>query len=164
MTVPAPFDGYRDIVREAWIDHNEHMNMGYYMVVFDLATDAWLAYVGLDDEHRRAHDITTFSLEGHITYDREVRARDPLRFTTRLIDFDAKRIHYIHQMYHGEEGYLASTNELMTLHISRKTRRAAPMHASVLEHLGRIKAAHGALAPPPQAGRVIGLGSRRAAG
>ena len=132
------------------------------MVVFDLATDAWLAHVGLDDAHRRAHQVTTFSLEGHITYDREVRAGDPLRFTTQLIDFDEKRIHYFHHMYHGQEGYLASTNELMTLHISRKTRRAAPMHASVLAHLGRIKAAHDRLAPPLQAGRVIGLKSKRA--
>ena len=34
----APFDGYRDLVRPEWIDHNQHMNMGYYVVVFDFAT------------------------------------------------------------------------------------------------------------------------------
>ena len=38
----APFDGYRDIVRPEWIDHNRHMNMGYYLVVFDFATDEFL--------------------------------------------------------------------------------------------------------------------------
>jgi len=164
MTIAAPFDAYRDVVREAWIDHNMHMNMGYYMVVFDLATDAWLAFAGLDDGHRRRHNVTTFSLEGHITYEREVVAGDPLRFTTQLIDYDRKRIHYIHEMYHGEEGYLASTNELMTLHVSRETRRSAPMHASVLAQLAEIKAAHGRLPLPPQVGRSIGLRAKRAAG
>jgi acyl-CoA thioester hydrolase len=164
MTILAPFDAYRDVVREAWVDHNDHMNMGYYMVVFDLATDAWLAYVGLDDAHRRRHNITTFSLEGHITYDREVRGGDRLRFTTQLIDFDQKRIHYIHHMYHDADRYLASTNELMTLHISRETRRSAPMHESVLAHLAEIKAAHVELVLPPQVGRTIGLKSKRAAG
>ncbi len=161
MEIPAPFDDYRDVVREAWIDHNEHMNMGYYMVVFDFATDAWFDYLGLDRAHRLAHEITTFSLEGHITYDREVGRDDPLRFTTRLIDFDEKRIHYIHEMYHGEAGYLAATNELMSLHVSQETRRSAPMHADVLAHLGRIKGVHDALPMPPQAGRVIGLRSKR---
>ena len=97
MEIPAPYDAYRDTVREAWIDHNAHMNMGYYMVVFDLATDAWFDYIGLDRAHRERHHITTFSVEGHINYIRELRAGDPLRFTTRLLGFDAKRIHYFHQ-------------------------------------------------------------------
>ena len=38
--IPAPFDRYRTVVRPEWIDHNGHMNMGFYLVVFDLATDA----------------------------------------------------------------------------------------------------------------------------
>src|SRR5438046_4194755 len=82
---PAPFDGYRDVVRPEWIDHNGHMNMGYYLVVFDLATDAWFRHVGLGEAHREAQHVTTFCLEAHITYHREVREGDPLRFTTRLL-------------------------------------------------------------------------------
>ena len=157
MRIPAPFDGFLDVVRDEWIDHNQHMNMGYYMVVFDLATDAWLKYLGLGPAHRVEHDVTAFSLEGHITYQREVRAGDPLRFTTQLLGFDAKRIHYIHQMYHGDAGFLAATNELMSLHLSQKTRRSAPMHDRVLAFLAEIKPAHDGLAIPPQVGRVMGL-------
>src|SRR2546428_654047 len=61
--IPAPFDVYRDVVRPEWIDHNGHMNMGYYLVAFDLATDEWLRYVGLDEAYREAHRVTTFCLE-----------------------------------------------------------------------------------------------------
>src|SRR5262245_27293056 len=39
--IPAPFDRYRDVVKPEWIDHNRHMNLGFYLVVFDLATDEW---------------------------------------------------------------------------------------------------------------------------
>lgn len=163
MEIPAPFDVYRDRVQDAWIDHNDHMNMGYYMVVFDFATDAWFEYIGLDRPHRDRHNVTTFSLEGHINYIRELRADDPLRFTTRLLDFDAKRIHYFHEMYHGEEGYLAATNELMTIHISEETRRAAPMHEDVQAWLARIKDRHDALAPAAQVGRRMGIGAGRPA-
>ena len=156
----APFDEYRDVVRREWIDHNDHMNMGYYVVVFDYATDAFLAWVGLDAAHRRAHQVTTFCLEAHVTYHREVRLDDPLRFTTVLLGHDARRIHYFHAMYHATEGYLAATNELMSLHVSRVTRRAAPMAPEVLERLALVQRAHGALERPAQVGRSIGLANR----
>ncbi len=158
--IAAPFDAYRDVVRPEWIDHNQHMNMGFYLVVFDLATDEFLAWAGLDAAHRRARRVTTFCLEAHVTYHREVRAGDPLRFTTRLLAHDDKRLHYFHEMWHGAAGYLAATNELMSLHVSQETRRSAPMAAPVLERLARIRAAHGRLAVPPQAGRRIGLDAR----
>ena len=133
------------------------MNMGYYVVAFDLATDEFFRWVGLGAEHRRERGVTTFCLEAHVTYNREVRAGDPLRFTTRLVAHDAKRIHYIHEMYHAQEGYLAATNELMSLHVSESTRRSAPMAPEVLDRLARIQAAHDALPRPPQVGRTIGL-------
>lgn len=158
--IAAPFDRYRDVVRPEWIDHNEHMNMGYYLVVFDLATDEFFRWVGLDATHRRERQVTTFCLEAHVTYDREVRAGDPLRFTTLLLAHDAKRLHYFHEMYHAREGYLAATNELMSLHVSDATRRAAPMAPEVVERLARIQKAHDALPRPPQAGRTIGLTRR----
>jgi acyl-CoA thioester hydrolase len=153
----APFEQYRDVVRPEWIDHNGHMNMGYYLVVFDYATDAFLAWVGLGEAHRRAHQVTTFCLEAHVTYHREVRRDDPLRFTTVLLGHDAKRVHYLHAMYHATEGYLAATNELMSLHVLLTTRRGGPMSPDVLARLGRIQAAHDALPRPAQAGRRVGL-------
>jgi acyl-CoA thioester hydrolase len=155
--IAAPFDVYRDVVRPEWIDHNGHMNMGYYLVVFDHATDEFLAWCGLDAAHRRDHAVTTFCVEAHVTYHREVREGDPLRFTTLLLAHDEKRIHYFHQMLHGTEGWLAATNELLSLHVSRRTRRSAPLHPAVLARLAAVQRAHDALARPPQVGRVIGL-------
>ena len=156
----APFDTYRDVVRPEWIDQNQHMNMGYYLVVFDLATDEFLSWVGLDAAHRGARDVTTFCVEAHVTYHQEVRAADPLRFTTVLLGHDAKRIHYIHAMYHATDGYLASTNELMSLHVSQETRRTAPMAPEILDRLARIQNAHDVLPRPAQVGRIMGLGTR----
>jgi acyl-CoA thioester hydrolase len=153
----APFDRYRDVVRPEWIDHNGHMNMGYYLVVFDFATDEFFRWVGLGEAHRTARNVTTFCLEAHVTYHREVRSGDPLRFTTLLLAHDAKRIHYLHAMYHATEGYLASTNELMSLHVDLGTRRGAPMAPEVTARLAAIQAGHDKVERPPQMGRRIGL-------
>jgi acyl-CoA thioester hydrolase len=92
-----------------------------------------------------------------VTYHREVRSGDPLRFTTRLLGHDAKRIHYFHEMHHATEAWLAATNELMSLHVLRATRRGGPMAPEVLARLAAIQGAHDALPRPPQAGRKISL-------
>ena len=154
------FDEYRDCVRPEWIDENQHLNMGYYVVVFDLATDAWLDHIGLDAEHKHSHGVTTFTLEAHINYLQEVGEGAPLRFSTRLLGFDEKRIHYVHTMSHADEGYVAATNELMSLHVSQKTRRAAPMASSVREALARAAEDHADEAVPPQVGRHVGFTQR----
>ncbi len=154
------FDEYRDYVRPEWIDHNHHLNMGYYLVVFDYATDLWLSHIGLDAEHRRTREVTTFTLEAHVNYLREVGEGDPLAFATRLIGFDEKRVHYIHTMRHAERGYIAATNELMTLHVSLETRRAAPMAPTVRERLVRLLEEHGDEPMPEQVGRHVGFEQR----
>ena len=155
----APFDAYGARVRPEWIDHNGHMNMGYYLVVFDLASDEFWRWIGLDDAHRRARRVTTFCLETHVTYHREVREGDPLRFRTRLLAHDGKRVHFFHEMLHAAQGYLAATNEVLSLHVSLETRRGAPMAPEILERLARIQAAHAGLPRPPQVGRTMGLGA-----
>jgi acyl-CoA thioester hydrolase len=155
--IATPLDAYRDVVRHEWIDHNGHMNMGYYVVVFDLATDEFMRWIGLDADHRRLHRVTTFCLEAHVTYQREVREGDPLRFTTQLLAYDEKRMHYVHAMYHAVDGYLAATNELMSLHVALETRRAAAMAPHVLARLAAVQAAHATLPRPPQVGRVMAL-------
>ena len=63
--IVAPFDRYRALVRPEWIDHNGHMNMGFYLVVFDFATDAWFHYLGLGEQHRAALAVTESLAQAH---------------------------------------------------------------------------------------------------
>ncbi len=120
--------------------------------------DAFFDYIGLGVSYLDGNNCSTFALEAHMTYDRELMAGDPMRFETQLLDHDAKRLHYMHAMYHAEEGYLASTNELISLHVDMTQRRSLPMPRSVIERLDQVAAAHRVLPRPPQAGRVISLG------
>jgi acyl-CoA thioester hydrolase len=154
---------YSARVRPEWIDGNGHLNVGYYMVVFDEVSDAFLITCGLTEEHRQKHQVTTFAVESHATFEREVREGDRLDFTTQLLAFTEKKIHYLHRMWHAEQGYLAATNELLSLHIGMRRRRAAPMAAPVLRRLEEISEAQAGLPRPPQVGRVIGVRARRPA-
>jgi acyl-CoA thioester hydrolase len=160
--IPTPFVGLRTDVKPAWIDGNGHFNAGYYFVVFDESVTDFMAFVGLDSEHRERNQVTTFSVEGHITFEREMNLGDPIEIRSILLGWDAKKFHYINLMYHRTEGWLAATNELLSMHISRETRRSAPMAQEVQDRLAAIHEAHQALPVPPQVGRVIGVKAGRA--
>lgn len=154
----APLALHRENVDPGWIDYNGHMNLAYYVLAFDHATDEFFDYIGLGVAYLEANNCSTFTLEAHVTYERELMAGDRMRFETQLLDHDAKRLHYMHMMYHAEEGYLASTNELISLHVDMTARRSSAMPRSVIDRLDQVAAAHRALRRPTQAGRVISLG------
>ena len=126
-------------------------------MAFDKATDTLCNQFGCSWEYTREKFGMTFVLEAHVTYDREVKEGDPLRITTQILDHDAKRLHYIHAMYHAEEGYLAATNELMLMNIDYASRRSARWPDFALERIEKMAAAHAALPKPKQAGRLIGI-------
>lgn len=159
--IDAPFDRFTDRIRAEWTDYNGHMNVAYYFLIFDNATDVFYDWLGIGRAYKEGAGFSTFTLEGHITYDRELLEGDPVRVTSRLLDFDGKRLHYFHEMYHAEKGYLASTNELLAIHVDMRVRRSAPMPEPILDRLRKVKEAHAALPLPPQVGRRIGIASKR---
>ena len=155
MSVPAPLELHHEAVRPEWLDYNGHMNVAYYLLAFDHACDAFLDYVGMDESWRARTGGTTFTAECHITYQHEVTEGDPLRFSTQLLGYDAKRIHFFVQMFHAEDGFLAATTEWMSLHVDLAARRVAPMPEEITARLAAIHESHRALPWPPEAGRVI---------
>jgi acyl-CoA thioester hydrolase len=160
LDLAAPLDRHRATVRPEWIDANGHMNVGYYVIAFDHATDTLCDQLGVGWKYVEHRLGMVFVLEAHVTYDREVRAGDPLRITTQIVDHDAKRLHFFHTMYHAAEGWLASTNELMMVHIGQESRRSAPWPPETRRRLAAMHAAHAGLPRPERAGRVIGLGRK----
>lgn len=150
-----PLELYTDVVRPDWIDYNGHMNVAYYVLAFDFATDALWDYLGLTDAYRDASGQSTFAAEEHVTYQREVREGDPLRFSCQLVAWDKKRIHHFHRMYHADEGYLAATIESMSLCVDLKSRRVTEFGAEIQSKLHGLMAEHQFLPRPEQLGRVI---------
>jgi len=156
MTSPILFAAASvQTVLPEWIDYNGHMNVGYYHVAFDLAAEDFFQFLGFTPQFRQRNGATTFALESHLNFLREVKQGDALRFEARLLDFDAKRVHFYQEMFHAAEGYLAASCESLSAHVDQKARRTAPMPAAILEHLAAVKAAHAALPRPWQVGHVI---------
>ena len=144
-------------VLDEWLDHNGHMNVAYYLLIFDRATDCFHALLGKNADYIRRTQCSTFALEMHLTYDRELLPRAPYEVRTRLVDADHKRIHMLHCMYHAEEGWLAASNESITMHIDLRARRSTPFPAEITSRLDALRSAHAALPPDDHIGRRIGI-------
>lgn len=155
MTIAAPLELHRDTVISEWIDYNGHMNVAYYVLIFDYATDKFLDFVGLDQAYRSSTNCSTFAVEAHVTYQKELAEGDPVRITTQLLGHDRKGIHFVHQMYHAEKDFLAATSEWLNLHVDMERRRVSSFPTSIKERLSEIMAAHRDMEAPAPVGRVI---------
>jgi acyl-CoA thioester hydrolase len=154
-----PFEILVTRVKPEWLDYNNHMNAGYYAVAYNEAIEHFLEAIGLGEGLLRDGIGTTFALECHITYLRELAEGDPIRITAQLLDFDKKRFHFFLRMHHVGEGIIASTYEQISLFVDLATRRAAPIPPSALEKLERLFEEHRRLPKPKEVGRSLQMGS-----
>jgi acyl-CoA thioester hydrolase len=153
----APFVSSVMRVEPAWIDHNGHLNMAYYNVLFDRAVDEALALVGCGADAVNARRQSCFTAELHVRYLRELQAHDQVRVTFQLLDYDAKRMHFFEQLFHAVDGWVSATSENMALHVDMATRKACAFPSDVAAALAKMKAAHARLPLPEAAGRQIAM-------
>ncbi len=151
---------HHDIVRPEWIDSNGHMNLAYYVVVFDLATDKLYATLGIGDAYREAAGNSCFTAETHTAYEREVHLGERLLVHTWLLGVDSKRLHYFHELFHSDSGERSATQELMALHIDMRVRRVAPFPDQQREALQQAVANFAPATPPKGTGRRIAMPER----
>ena len=149
------YEGF--VVPPAFIDPNGHMNVGYYSVLFDQALDLPWDRLGVGSASTETTGCSTFTLESHVTYQREVHEGDPLDFTFQLIDFDAKRIHFFMTMLHARERWLAATSESISICIDMTTRRSTNWPADRMARLQALHETHSRRPRPAEVGRVIGI-------
>src|SRR5215469_10252274 len=140
-----------------WIDVNGHMNLAYYVVLFDQATDLLYDALGVGQAYREATGNSTFTAESHTLYEREVRVGERVRVVPHLLGVDSKRLHYFHEMFHAEGGHRAAAQELMALHIDLKIRRVSPFPPNVLARIQTAVRARGERSMPAGVGRRIAM-------
>jgi acyl-CoA thioester hydrolase len=152
-----PIVEHHDIVRPEWIDSNGHMNLAYYVVVFDIATDALYNALDIGNAYREVSGNSCFTAETHTLYEREVHLGDKLLVRTWLLGADSKRLHYFHEMFHGDSGERSAVQELMALHIDMGIRRVAPFPADKYAALQAAVERYAPAARPKGIGRRIAL-------
>jgi len=157
MDARVPFSAYHGAVMAEWIDYNGHMNVAHYVAAFDQATDCFLHNLNMGPDYVAATRHSAFVVDMNVSYRRELRLADPFYITTQLLDYDAKKLRFFHQMFHEQEGFLVATNELLLLHVDLGVRRSSPFPAQVVASLQQMARQHRSLELPEGVGRVLSL-------
>jgi acyl-CoA thioester hydrolase len=166
MTIAAPLSLHRTTVKPEWVDYNNHLNDGFYLVIFSLGgVDEFMNLIGMSDAERRATKTTIYTLEAHINYLREVKLGEEVEVRAQLIGFDQKRVQHFLTMHTARlANEMAATSEFMLVNIdSAGEPKSAPFRPEVAAKLVAIMEAHKALPSPANSGRAIGLPQKKPA-
>jgi acyl-CoA thioester hydrolase len=155
--IAAPFMAHRGQVRPDWADDNKHMNLAYYLVMFDAASDAIFEVLDIGLDYRHREDRTAFAAETHLVYEREMNVGDWASIATTIIDVDDKRLHLAHEMTREGESERACLQEILFINVNLTTRRAATWSEAIMSGLLTARDIHAKIARPTKLGRHIGI-------
>ena len=110
------------VIKE-YTDYNNHLNVAYYVRIFDIAADVMLDNFNMGGKSAQENKKTTFVAEMYTTYNQEVRLGEEVETHVTYVDHDKKRIHYRLSMFHKEKKYLAATNEVLSLYVDLNKRK-----------------------------------------
>ena len=99
------------------------MNLAFYIHLFDTAWETLLEKFNIGEESAINQKRTTFAVESHTTYDKEVKVGDEVTLNLLFLDHDKKRLVYKLEMRHKGEDYLAATTEVCSLYVDLSVRR-----------------------------------------
>ena len=116
-------------VKKEWTDYNGHLNVAYYVLIFDMAADIMLDNFKMGGVSAKKDKRTTFVAEMHTIYNQEIRLGEEVETQLTYIDYDKKRIHYRLSMFHKEKKYLAATNEVLSLYVDLDQRKVIEFDA-----------------------------------
>ena len=112
-------------IKKDWTDYNEHMNMAYYVLIFDIAWEVILEKFKMGEHSAKTTKKSTMVVETHTTYNNEVKQGDEVDIVLTYFDHDKKRLHFKLEMYEKSKQTLSATIEMLSLYIDLSQRKVA---------------------------------------
>ena len=112
------------IIKE-WTDYNNHMNLSYYILVFDMGAEVILSKFKMGEDSAKTTKKSTMVVETHTTYNSEVKEGNEVDVFLSHFDHDKKRLHYKLEMYDKEKNTLSATTEVLSLYIDLNLRKVS---------------------------------------
>ncbi|WP_440931201.1 thioesterase family protein [Candidatus Pelagibacter sp.] len=117
-----------------WIDYNDHMNVAYYLLIFDkFGADNLNRMFKMGEESAKSTGMSTMIVETNITYNQELKLDDEVDINLLYFDHDKKRLQYKMEMINKKGGYLASTFEALALYVNLNTRKVSEFEEEKLK-------------------------------
>ena len=113
------------IIKKEWTDYNNHMNMAYYVLVFDQLWEIVLAKFKMGEVSAKTTQMSTMVVETHTTYNNEVKEGEEVEINLTFFDHDKKRLHFKMEMIEKSSRKLSATLEMLSLYIDLNKRKVS---------------------------------------
>ena len=111
------------IIKKEWTDYNNHMNMAYYVMVFDQIWENMLEKFMMGENSAKTNKRSTMVVETHTTYNNEVKKGEEVEINITFFDHDKKRLHFKLEMIETTSRKLSATLESLSLYIDLDKRK-----------------------------------------
>ena len=122
------------IIKKEWTDYNQHLNMAYYVLIFDKAWEVMLEKFNMGESSAKTTKMSTMVVETHTTYNNEVKQSDEVEIVLTFFDHDKKRLHFRLEMFEKKSKTLSATIEMLALYIDLNKRKVS-LSIKLLEEL-----------------------------
>jgi len=123
-------------ILKEWTDYNQHMNLSYYILVFDNAAEVMLSKFQMGEQAAKNTNRSTMAVESHTFYKNEVKEGEEVDVFLTYVDHDKKRIHYRLEMYEKVKKTLSASTEVLSLYMDlgqRKVREFEPEKIDIMD-------------------------------
>ena len=111
------------IIKKEWTDYNNHMNMAYYVLIFDQIWENMLGKFKMGENSAKTTNRSTMVVETHTTYNNEVKQGEEVEINVTFFDHDKKRLHFKLEMIEAASKKISATLESLSLYIDLEKRK-----------------------------------------
>jgi len=110
-------------VKKEWVDYNNHMNMAYYVLVFDQAWEVALEKFKMGGTAAKHLNRSTMVVETNTKYLNEVKEGEMVNVNLTFFDHDKKRLHLKMEMISQKTSKISASMEWISLYIDLSKRK-----------------------------------------
>lgn len=129
-------------IPKEWEDRNGHVNVQFYLALYELGGWMVLDELGFDEEWFNQNAVSQFDLEHHLHFRAELRVGDTVSTYSRVLGRSRKCFHGMYFIVNDSRDALAATLEYVSANVDMRTRRISPFPEKLAVGLDRLLEKH----------------------
>jgi acyl-CoA thioester hydrolase len=124
------------------LDHMGHVNVQFYVGLFDQASWGFFTWMGLNAARIARERVGMAALVQENRFHAELHPGESLEVWTRVLAISRQTVRYQHEMFRRDDETLVASSELVAACLDLDSRRARPLPDDIRERLrGVVRAA-----------------------
>ena len=125
-------------VKQEWVDYNDHMNMAYYVLIFDQALEVALEKFKMGESAAKDLNRSTMVVETNTKYLNEIKQGEEVDVYMTYFDHDKKRLHLKMEMIEKSEKKISANIEWISLYIDLNQRKVTEFEEEKLKLMDKF--------------------------